>query len=244
MIYVAKAKYIHRGKHPDGSFTMQLVCPQCHQTVEFSGCPPKFCSQCGQMLAASQPICTAESEPDTATPLPKNEAEAETLAPAELTTSTTELPETLGPYRLVRRLGSGGMGTVFEAVDTSSGRRVALKLLQPEFAASKDTIQRFRKEGELASKLAHPRCVFVLTVDEDQRRPYIAMELMTGATLAGLVKEKGPLPPEQAIRKILDVIDGLHEVHQFGLVHRDVKPSNCFLEADGRVKIGDLGPAH
>ena len=66
---------------------------------------------------------------------------------------------------------------------------------------------------------------------------------MTGATLFDLVKEKGPLPPELALRKILDVIEGLHEAHALGLVHRDVKPSNCFLEAGGRVKIGDFGLA-
>src|SRR5262249_57395958 len=79
--------------------------------------------------------------------------------------------------------------------------------------------------------------------DEDQGRPYIVMELMPGATLDDLVRSKGPLTPEPAIRKILDVIEGLNEAHQIGLVHRDVKPSNCFLEPDGRVKIGDFGLA-
>jgi hypothetical protein len=83
----------------------------------------------------------------------------------------------------------------------------------------------------------------VLAADEDQGRPYIVMELMPGDTLDDLVRQDGPLPPEQAIRKILDVIDGLNEAHEIGLIHRDVKPGNCFLEADGRVKIGDFGLA-
>src|SRR5208337_2581168 len=104
-----------------------------------------------------------------------------------------------------------------------------------------ETLLRFRQEGKLASSLAHPRCVFVLAADEEAGRPYIVMELMPGANLDDLVRDKGPLPPEQAIAKILDVIDGLGEAHRLGLVHRDVKPSNCFLEADGRVKIGDFG---
>src|SRR5262249_1160634 len=117
------------------------------------------------------------------------------------------IDETVGPYRLVRRLGGGGMGVVYEAVDTS-GRHVGLKLVPPEYAASQDAIDRFRQEGELASKLAHPRCVFVLAADQDRGRPYIVMELMTGATLFDLVKEKGPLSPELALRKILDVIEG------------------------------------
>jgi uncharacterized RDD family membrane protein YckC len=135
------------------------------------------------------------------------------------------------------------MGTGFEAAEISSGRHVALKLVSPQFASSRDSVERFRQEGRLASKISHPRCVFVLAADEDRGRPYIVMELMPGGTLNDLVRKKGPLQPEQAIRKILDVIDGLNEAHEVGLIHRDVKPGNCFLEADGRVKIGDFGLA-
>jgi serine/threonine protein kinase len=155
----------------------------------------------------------------------------------------SSLLEFVGGYRLLRPLGQGGMGTVYEAEHADSGRHVALKLISPQFVASKDAVERFRQEGRLASTLVHPRCVFILAADEDQGRPYIVMELMPGNTLDSLVKKHGPLPPEEALRKILDVIDGLKESHQFGLVHRDVKPSNCFLEADGRVKIGDFGLA-
>src|SRR5438552_1118271 len=90
---------------------------------------------------------------------------------------------------------------------------------------------------------AHPRCVFVYAADEDAGRPYIVMELMPGDTLHDLLEKRGPLPPAEAVAKILDVIDGLLEAHQLGVVHRDVKPSNCFLEADGRVKVGDFGLA-
>jgi hypothetical protein len=135
------------------------------------------------------------------------------------------------------------MGTVFEAAEIASGRHVALKLVSPPLATSSDSLERFHQEGRLASKISHPRCVFVLAADEDQGRPYIVMELMPGGTLDDLVRQDGPLPPEQAIRKILDVIDGLNEAHEIGLIHRDVKPGNCFLEADGRVKIGDFGLA-
>jgi hypothetical protein len=135
------------------------------------------------------------------------------------------------------------MGSVYEAEDATSGRRVAVKLIGPEYSGSPEALQRFRQEGKLASGLAHPRCVFVLAADEEAGRPYIVMELMPGATLDDLVQERGPLPPEEAIAKILDVIDGLREAHRLGLVHRDVKPSNCFLEADGRVKVGDFGLA-
>jgi hypothetical protein len=135
------------------------------------------------------------------------------------------------------------MGTVYEAEDTASGRRVALKLIAPDYADSSDAIERFRREGRLASTLAHPRCVFVLAADEEAGRPYIVMELMPGRTLEDLVVEQGPLAPATAIGYILDVLDGLQEAHRLGFIHRDVKPSNCFLDADGRVKVGDFGLA-
>jgi hypothetical protein len=135
------------------------------------------------------------------------------------------------------------MGTVYEAEDTASGRRVALKLIAPDYADSSDTVERFRREGRLASTLAHPRCVFVLAADEEAGRPYIVMELMPGRTLEDLVEEQGPLAPGAALAYILDVLDGLQEAHRLGFIHRDVKPSNCFLDTDGRVKVGDFGLA-
>jgi uncharacterized RDD family membrane protein YckC len=140
-------------------------------------------------------------------------------------------------------MGAGGMGAVYEAEETASGRRVALKLIMPEFAGTAEAVERFRQEGRIASMVAHPRCVFVLGVDEEAGQPYIVMELMPGSTLKDLVDQQGPLPPEQAIAKILDVIEGLQEAHRLEVIHRDVKPSNCFLEPDGRVKVGDFGLA-
>jgi hypothetical protein len=133
------------------------------------------------------------------------------------------------------------MGTVYEAEDLESGRRVALKLIAADSVASPEAVERFRREGRLASTITHPRCVFVLAVDEEEGRPYIVMELMPGETLQTLVDRSGPLPPREAIGKILDVIEGLIEAHLVGIIHRDVKPSNCFLDAGGRVKIGDFG---
>ena len=134
------------------------------------------------------------------------------------------------------------MGTVFEAEDSRLGRKVALKIIAPGYVDSPGAVERFRQEGRLASTLAHPRCVFVLEADEDDDgRPFIAMELMTGDTLQDLVEKGGPLPLGEAVAKILDVIEGLREAHRLGLIHRDVKPSNCFLDGEGRVKVGDFG---
>ncbi len=202
---------------------MQLICPNCRQTISFSGQRPAFCAYCGKPLPPAAEMETAAFDGDVA-PEPPDGAD----------------PSDVGGYRLLRRLGEGGMGRVYEAED-AAGRRVALKLISADFAASPAAVERFRREGRLASGVSHPRCVFVLAADEAAGRPYIVMELMPGTTLQDVVDRDGPMPVEQALSKILDVIEGLREAHRQGVVHRDVKPSNCFLDADGRVKIGDFG---
>lgn len=151
--------------------------------------------------------------------------------------------DVVGGYRLVRRIGAGAMGCVFEAEHKTLSRRVAIKLISPDIALSPAAAERFRLEGRLASMIAHPRCVFVVEADEMDGQPFIVMELMTGTTLSSLVQTQGPFKPLDAIKKILDVIDGLREAHKVGIIHRDVKPSNCFVDEEGRVKIGDFGLA-
>jgi hypothetical protein len=153
----------------------------------------------------------------------------------------SEVPKSVGGYRLLRKIGEGGMGSVYEAEAPGGGSRVAVKLLSPRMASSQISVERFKQEGRLASQLAHPRCVFVLAADTDAGVPYIVMELMPGQTLKDVVESRGPLSPDEAIHRILDVIDGLAEAHRVGMIHRDVKPSNCFVTADNRVKVGDFG---
>ena len=148
----------------------------------------------------------------------------------------------IGNYRLQRLLGTGGMGRVYEAID-EHGHRFAIKLIASVRSSSPETIERFRQEGMIASSLNHERCVFVHAADTADGQPFIAMELMPGTTLRDLVQSNGPLSVPDALEKILDVIDGLHAAHQKNLIHRDVKPSNCYLDTDGRVKVGDFGLA-
>jgi hypothetical protein len=210
---------------------MQLTCPSCRRVLNFEDEPPRFCAHCGQPLS---------HRPRTAEP--GSEATTPPLEPPAQTAVAQDEPQTIGGYRLLRPLGEGGMGTVYEAEDPTSGRRVALKLIHPDFATP-EAVARFRREGRLASALVHPRCVFVFAADEQAGQPYIVMELMPGDTLEDLVRRRGPLPVPEAVAKIHDAIEGLQEAHDLGLIHRDVKPSNCFLEADGRVKIGDFGLA-
>jgi hypothetical protein len=230
---------------------MKRECPHCHAILDFGDRPMSFCGFCGHPLGASKPPSTVAAAPPPQDPNPTTEfvvSEAATLAPREMEANPplaepTGDPDAVGNYRLLRALGSGGMGTVYEAEEIATGRKVALKLINSGYADSEDAVERFRQEGRLASALSHPRCVFVYAADEENGRPYIVMELMPGQTLEDLVKKRGPLPIREAVEAILDVIAGLHEAHQLGIIHRDVKPSNCFLEADGRVKVGDFGLA-
>lgn len=219
---------------------MQVSCPRCSRSLEYSGEPPSFCAYCGLSLTAQGSSTDGELQPALAATA--YHTPAETSAEGGASRRAVD-PEQVAGYKLLRAIGRGGMGTVYEAEDSDFGRRVALKLIAADSAASHEAVERFRQEGRLASAITHPRCVFVLAADEADGRPYIVMELMPGSTLQTLVEQRGALPLEEAIPKILDVIEGLHEAHSLGVIHRDVKPSNCFLEPDGRVKIGDFGLA-
>lgn len=151
-------------------------------------------------------------------------------------------PQTVADIRLGRLLGVGGMGHVFEGVD-ASGQSVAVKLLSPSWSRSTESIERFKQEGAIASTINHPRCVFVRAADTDNGCPYIVMELMSGETLKDLVVKRGQIPFQESLRLLLDLAEGLEEAHSHGLIHRDVKPANCYLEGTDRVKVGDFGLA-
>ncbi len=151
-------------------------------------------------------------------------------------------PRSIGGYELSQLLGQGGMGRVFRA-DDSTGRPLAIKLLSPNLASSPEALARFKQEGLIASQINHPHIVFVHRVDEADGIPFIAMELMSGQTLKDVVVERGPLPYLDAVGLILQCIDGLIEAHSRGMIHRDVKPANCYLDEEGNVKVGDFGLA-
>ncbi len=131
------------------------------------------------------------------------------------------------------------MGIVYEAEELDSGRRVALKILQQRFDDARDR-ERFQREGQLAASIDHAHCVFVFGASEVDGTPSIAMELMQG-TLADRLAAQGPLPPAAAVDAALQLVAGLQAAQAAGILHRDVKPSNCFVDAHDVVKIGDFG---
>ena len=145
-----------------------------------------------------------------------------------------------GPYLIVRPLGKGGMGQVYEAEETESGRRVAMKILSRGLGDDEER-ERFLREGRLAASLSHPNTVYVFGTTEVQGFPVIAMELAPGGTLKDLLVDGAPLTSAAAVDAILQVIAGLEAAAAIGILHRDIKPSNCFVHGDGRVLVGDFG---
>ena len=148
--------------------------------------------------------------------------------------------EQLGHYRIISLLGAGGMGAVFDAEDSESGRRVALKVLSHTLDLP-EARERFFREGRLAASINHPNSVYVFGTEEIGGTPVITMELVSGGTLQDRVQASGPLPVGEAVDAILQVVAGLEAAQQILILHRDVKPSNCYRADDGTVKIGDFG---
>ncbi len=145
-----------------------------------------------------------------------------------------------GDYQILKLLGKGGMGEVYEAEHLESGRRLALKVLSQPLRSPEDQ-SRFLQEGRLAAQVNHPNCIYVYGSEEILGIPVITMELAPGGTFKDLLKKEGRLSPEKAVDLILQVVNGLEAMHSVGVLHRDIKPSNCFIDAEGNAKIGDFG---
>ena len=151
-----------------------------------------------------------------------------------------EVGKRFGPYLIIRLLGKGGMGEVYEAENEETGRRVALKVLSHQVGDPADQ-RRFLREGRLAASINHPNSVYIFGTETIEGTHVIAMEFIPGGTLKDRVKEKGPMAVTEAVDAILQVISGLEAAQGAGILHRDIKPANCFVQADGTVKIGDFG---
>src|SRR5258708_25030913 len=152
------------------------------------------------------------------------------------------LNETIAHYRTLRKLGSGGMGVVYEAEDTKLSRRVALKSLPKDTRRDPQTLERFLREARAASALNHPGICTIHAIEEHDARTFIAMELLEGQTLDKLIP-LGSLPVPRTIDIGIQLADALDAAHKKGIIHRDVKPSNIFVTERGAVKTLDFGLA-
>jgi serine/threonine protein kinase len=148
----------------------------------------------------------------------------------------------LGPYTVVSRLGSGGMGVVYEAEDTRLGRRVALKVLHDRVACDPGALERFRREARNASALNHPNICTIYDVGDHEGCPFIVMERVEGRTLSEL-EGRRPLPIATILRVAIQIVDALEALHAKGIVHRDLKSTNVLVTDKGQVKVMDFGVA-
>jgi len=150
--------------------------------------------------------------------------------------------QVLGHYRVLEKIGLGGMGEVYRASDERLGRDVALKLLKPSLAHDQDRLRRFEQEARAAATLNHPNVVAVYDIGRHDGAPYIVSELLEGQTLRARLLD-GPIPRRQALDYASQIAQGLVAAHEKRIVHRDLKPENLFLTHDGRIKILDFGIA-
>ena len=200
---------------------MSNKCPKCETNNPDT---VKFCGECGTQLPSLEDVEVTET-----IETPKE----------ELTTGSTFA----GRYQIIEELGKGGMGKVYKVQDTKIKEKIALKLIKPEIAKDKKTLERFSNELKFARKIRHKNICQMFDLGEEQGTHFITMEFVEGQDLKKLIRQSGQLAIGTTINIAKKVCDGLIEAHTSGVVHRDLKPSNIMIDADGNARIMDFGIA-
>ena len=201
---------------------MVTKCPKCHSDNPDT---QSFCGDCGAQLGPPKDIPAQTKTIET--PI------------HELSRGTTFA----GRYEIIEELGTGGMGKVYRVEDKKINQEIALKLIKPEIAADKKTIERFGNELKTARMISHRHVCRMFDLGESQGSHYITMEYVPGQDLKGLIKQTGRLTSETAISIAEQVCEGLSEAHRLDFIHRDLKPSNIMIDRDGNARIMDFGIA-
>ncbi len=200
---------------------MVIKCPQCGAENPDN---TAFCGKCGAKLISSKDVSVTET-----IETPKK----------ELTTGSTFANR----YQIIEELGKGGMGRVYRVFDKELNEEVAFKLIKPEIANDKNTIERFKNELKIARKISHRHIGRMYELMEDKGTYYITMEYVPGQDLRGLIRQTCQLTTGKAIAIAKEICEGLTEAHQQGIIHRDLKPSNIIIDKEGNTRIMDFGIA-
>lgn len=200
-----------------------MKCPNCQSEIHAD---TRFCSQCGAALPPSGESGVVQ----TKTLQEQKE---------ELTTGSYFA----GRYQIIEELGKGGMGRVYRALDKELDEEVALKLIKPEIASDKNTIERFHNELKLARKISHRNVGRMYELMEEKGTRFITMEYVAGENLKSTIRRIGQLPVGKSIAIAKQICEGLSEAHRLGIVHRDLKPNNIMLDKEGQARILDFGIA-
>ena len=200
---------------------MSTQCPKCHSENPDN---QRFCGECATPLQSNKDISFTKT----------------------LETPTEELTRGsvfAGRYEIIEELGKGGMGRVYRVEDRRIKEEVALKLIKPEIASDKKTIERFSNELKIARKIAHKNIGRMYELMEDKGQHFITMEYISGQDLKGLIRQSAPLSMSRAISITKQLCEGLSEAHSHGVIHRDLKPSNIMIDKHGDARIMDFGIA-
>jgi serine/threonine protein kinase len=197
------------------------------------------CGDDESLLLEIESLISAHEKADAFIETPAGDVAAELLRAQE---SIHEPGQQIGNYKIVRRLGSGGMGEVYLADDLRLNRKIALKLLPQHFTANLDRVRRFEREARAASALNHPNIVTIYEIGQSNSTHFIATEFVDGKTLRQLINEK-PLTLRETLNVGIQIAGALMGAHAAGIVHRDIKPENIMVRPDGYVKILDFGLA-
>lgn len=242
----------------------RAICGKCKQVVLIPTSepgirtPPRRASEANPKVASSPPLVSRtvrageETRAGTGAAIHEIPTHVERVSPSEPHLTAFLAPAQgaeeigrLGPYRILEVVGAGGMGVVYRAHDPALDRLVALKAMLPWLARNATGRQRFLREARLAAAIQHDHVVTIFQVGEDRGIPFLAMPFLRGETLeARMHREPGPFALGEALRIGRELGEGLGAIHELGLVHRDIKPGNIFLEGESRrVKILDFGLA-